>query len=159
MASVPDTAIGAPVALEDRVQVDSLSLVVSSWQCGGKELGSPSVATALGRFCIMQFSVRNEGNNVAGFVPASLVVIDEASRRYTSDATVSRSYSAQLSPSPTQASAPSTPTAPIPPFRQLNPGIELTGVLVFDIPETISPIFAVLGSPRAFPGVQVRLSS
>ncbi len=164
VSAVPSTeagsATGPDAALGERVRAGALSLVVSSWQCVGKDIGSPPVATALGRFCAMQYSVRNDGNGVATFIFSALAVVDPQGKRYVSDASISRAYSAQLFP--TTGSVPATApggTPIVPAARQLNPGIELTGALVFDIPESVTPAAAVFGSTRGFAGVRIRLAS
>lgn len=54
----PPDAGSSDAATEGR-----LTFAITKWECGAKDVGSPPAATALGQYCFLSFTVRNEGTS------------------------------------------------------------------------------------------------
>lgn len=129
-----------------------VDFVVNTFRCGDKEVGSgPGARTAVGRFCFLDLTMRNSGGQPVLFSPGGQFLKDDAGRTYGADPRATAQVAENSGFSMTQ---------------QLNPGIEIQGVLVYDVPPTVSPEFAELHrgpeairGPASVPsrGVRVRL--
>ena len=135
-AYVPEPQIGK------EARVRGLSFLVTRFECQGKELRDGSFsATALGRFCLLHLRVRNAGSRPELFVSSSQMLVDNRGNEYalTLSSVTVRQASRQLE------------------TQVMNPGNEVDRVLVFDVPEGVTPTHAELhAGPRGL-GVRVRL--
>lgn len=144
------------VEVGEKATDQGLAFVVNRFECGATEVGEgDDRSTAAGQFCILDITVRNEGANPAAFAAPAQLLRDEAARTYALDprATASVSTSANRA---------------LGSFLQLNPGIEVQGLLVFDVPTATVPTEAELhglasglrvpvGRSSGGSGVRVRL--
>ena len=113
-----------------------LAFTISSMDCGATQVtGGPSVRTAQGHFCFVKLDIKNFGRGPATFLGQSQTVLDEQSRRFQPDPTATAAYPDNAGRDLTRA--------------VVNPGNELSGVLVFDVPADVTPVVASL---RAGPG-------
>lgn len=109
-----------------------LSFVVNSFECGGSELGEgPRRLQAAGQYCTMDLTVSNKGTEPAAYSGTSQLLVDSDGNTYAPDG---------MATSLASASANRPPST----FQQLNPGIEIKGLLVFDIPKATVPTEAEL---------------
>ncbi|MFN2606884.1 MAG: DUF4352 domain-containing protein [Acidimicrobiales bacterium] len=129
--SAPATTVLAPVGADPAggATEGSLTFSVTAWQCGATSVGSPPAATALGQFCFLSFTVRNDGSAPDQFPGAFQYVVDGQNKRYGSDSRATAAY-------------PAPGNATLLQDHQLNPGISLEGVLVYDIPVGAKPVAA-----------------
>lgn len=129
-----------------------VDFVVNGFRCGDKTIGSgPGARTAVGRFCFLELSMRNSGGQPVLFSPGGQFLKDEDDRTYGADP---------------RAMAQVPGNGGFTTVQQLNPGIEIQGVLVYDVPPDVAPQFAELHrgpeairGPASVPsrGVRVRL--
>ena len=122
-----------------------LTFVVTKFECPGKELNEGGLRrTALGRFCILHLRAMNSGNRPASFTLPDQVLLDRQKRRFAPDAAATSLFRRSSS------------QEPLLPVQQLNPGAEVTTLLVYDVPEGVTPELAELHAGRSL-GVTVRL--
>lgn len=137
----------ATIAIGERGTDEDLEFLVSRFECGATQVGSgPGARSAVGRFCLLDLKVRNRGNDPVQFTAMSQVLKDTAGRRYAFDARA------------TLANLPSV-SRDFLTFQQLNPGIEVQGVLVYDVPASVVPVVAELHRGLAAGGRLVGLPS
>jgi hypothetical protein len=114
-----------------------LAFTIKSMDCGATQVtGGPVGVTAQGRYCFVKITVKNYGRSPATVLGSSQVLYDAQSRRFQPDANAT-------SADPDNAGQD---------FNRgvvVNPGNELAGVLVFDVPPDVNPVVASL---RANPG-------
>ncbi|MDQ4098639.1 MAG: DUF4352 domain-containing protein, partial [Actinomycetota bacterium] len=121
-----------------------LAFTVQRLDCGATEIGAGGgVRTAQGRFCVVDLDVKNFGRSPATFLGRLQMVLDGQSRRFEPDPTATEAH-------PGNAGRDLTSVV-------VNPGNELKGVLVYDVPDGVVPVVAALRvSPRG-PGTYVNL--
>ena len=113
-----------------------LAFTISAMDCGATEVtGGPEVRTAQGRFCFMKLDIRNFGRGPATFLGSAQTVLDQQERRFQPDPTATAADPDNAGRDLTRA--------------VVNPGNQLSGVLVFDVPPDVTPVVASL---RAGPG-------
>lgn len=125
----------------------AITFVVTRFDCGPTEVGDgPTKRTAGGRFCLLEFTATNSGNQPTSFVSSQQLLLDRQRRRFAPDmaatAAHQRSAAGSVSPGPVQ---------------QMNPGAEVDAVLIYDIAEGVNPELAELHAGATL-GVTVRLT-
>lgn len=120
------------VQIGEKATDQGLAFVVNRFECGATEVGDgDSRSTAAGQFCILDLTVRNEGTNPAAFAAPAQLLRDEAAKTYALDPRATESVSTSANRA-------------LGSFLQLNPGIEVQGLLVFDVPTATVPTEAEL---------------
>jgi hypothetical protein len=149
------------VSIGEETRDGPFTFIVTRFECGGKEIGlTPAVRTAQGRFCLVYVRVRNDGARPEFFDGSAQLLLDSEAREYLPNATFA----------PLPFGPPGAPPA-VPQVAPgvheltevlLNPGSVAEGVLVFDVPQNVTPAQVSLrgGSPFGFlgQGARVRLS-
>lgn len=128
-AATPTVGVG------EEVTQRGVTYLVSKFECGGTEAGSgPGRVTAAGQYCFLHVTVRNDGGNPVFFPVTQQYLLDATRRRFTVDprATIANAVATD------GQGAPSALTA------QLNPGVEVSAVYVFDVPSGAAPAEAEL---------------
>jgi hypothetical protein len=106
------------------VQDGSLAFTVTDVETGVRVLGDSFLRTeAQGMYVLVHVSVRNIGSESQTFMGANQTLLDAQGREFTADS------SAALMNVPNSESF----------FTPINPGNTVEGVLVFDVPEGLSP--------------------
>jgi hypothetical protein len=120
-----------------------LELTVTDHACGSKTVGDGLMpATARGAYCVVTLQVRNVGLRPQPFDEAGQKGYDQAGAAYTHDALAEyEANSARHSW-----------------FQQIDPGRQVTGKLVFDLPEPASLASIELHATPTSPGVRVPLA-
>lgn len=148
---------GTPLGtVGEEVTQRGVTYLVSKFECGAKEIGTAPVrTTAAGQYCFLHLNVRNDGANPVFLAGTQQVLLDDAKRRYNIDpgATIANASAGQR-----QSALGS----------QLNPGVEVSSVFVYDVPPDVAPAEAELHVRQAGGGggivrvpereVRVRLS-
>ncbi|MGH9165872.1 MAG: DUF4352 domain-containing protein, partial [Acidimicrobiales bacterium] len=121
--TVAPTTTAAPLSIGEEGTNQGVGFRVSAFTCGAKTVGTaPLLRTAAGQFCSLTLKVRNPGPTPVGFNPASQFLRDSAGNSYATDA---RATIAAAPPSARDFGI----------TQQLNPGISVDAVLIFDVPE------------------------
>lgn len=114
-----------------------LAFTVASVDCGAtKVTGGASTLTAQGHFCFLKVAIKNYGRGPAMVYGPSQALFDEQSRRFQADPNAT-------AVDPDNAGQDFTRGVVV------NPGNELSAVLVFDVPADVTPVVA---SFQASPG-------
>jgi len=122
-------ARGAKPGGADRATEGRLTFAITKWECGATEVGSPAPVTPLGQYCFLSFTVRNEGTSPDQFPGAFQYVIDDHGKRYGSDQKATRAY-------------PAPGNTTLLDDHQINPGLTLEGVIVYDVPRGVTLVAA-----------------
>lgn len=129
----------------------SFSFKVSGVECVGREVGvPPETRVTQGQFCLVYLTVRNVGDRPEPFSGGLQLLADSSARRYH--------------PGVMQSGPPPPPLVLSSGVKEitnvrLNPGAELEGVLIFDMPQGSKPAeFEFHRAPRSM-GVKVRLDT
>jgi hypothetical protein len=124
-----------------------LQFTITSFQCGVSQIEQPDdtdyVVTQGAPYCVMNLSVKNISNQSQTFDSSSQYVYDAGSKQYSVDST------ATIGANPTSSQFMELPT--------VNPGVSLSGILVFDIPAGVTPTSATLHDSSLSNGVKVSL--
>lgn len=135
----------------EEVRSGPFSFTVTSVECVGPEVGTPpATRTAQGRFCLLHLTLRNTGDRPEVYPGQAQLVADASARRYH--------------PGVMETGPPPPPLVLGSGVREittvrLNPGTEVQGVLIFDMPATSKPAeFEFHYAPRTA-GVKVRLDT
>lgn len=147
-----DAATRSTIArVGEEVSAGPFTFTVTRTECVGREVGSgPEARVAQGRFCLVHLRVRNQGDRPVNYGGSFQVVTDSSARRYN--------------PGVAESGPPPPPLALGGGVKEivntrLNPGAELEGALVFDLPTDTRPAeFEFHHSPRSL-GVKVRLDT
>lgn len=155
--SSPDTTIDAlsgnprpqPPAgfgtMNQEVLDGSLSFTVTSIDCGATQVtGGPSTRTAQGKFCVLALTLRNTGRTPVTFQGRAQMLQDTQQRTFGPDTAATAAH---------PANAGRDMLAPV-----VNPGNELSGVLVFDVPADVTLVGVSLRSGPTGRGAFVRLA-
>lgn len=119
-----------------------LELAVTDHACGSKTVGDNLLpSTARGAYCVVTVQVRNVGPRPQPFDEAGQKGYDQAGSAYTHDALAEF-----------QANAATHSW-----FKQIDPGVQVTGKLVFDLPESASLVSVELHATPTSTGVRVPL--
>jgi len=122
-----------------------LAFVVNAVDCGVREvaLASGGVRTAQGQYCVVALDVRNVSRDPATFVGRSQLLVDTADRRFELDVFATLGH-------PDNEGRDLLETS-------INPGNQLSGVLVFDVPVDVRLRSVALQADGAGPGAIVWL--
>jgi Domain of unknown function (DUF4352) len=113
-----------PARIGDQVQDGSLTFTVTDVQSGVQALGDSFLRTeAQGMFVLVHVTITNVGSESTTFMGANQTLLDSQGREFTADS------SAAVMNVPDSQSF----------FTPINPGNSVEGVLVFDVPEGLSP--------------------
>ena len=133
------------------VRSGPFSFTVTSVECVGQEVGTPpATRVAQGRFCLLYLTVRNAGDRPELYAGPAQLLADSSAKRYQ--------------PGVPETGPPPPPIVLASGIREitsvrLNPGTELEGVLIFDMPPAAKPAeFEFHHGPRTM-GVKVRLDT
>jgi hypothetical protein len=132
----PDGYIG------QSIRDGKFSFIVKSIDCGSKTISdSISTETALGKFCIVRLSIKNIGK-VSNIVDVSgQLLLDSSGVKYDPQSSAGNTL-------PGNDNFDST---------NLNPGLSVSGAIVFDIPKTTTPVAIELHDGFLSGGKQVSL--
>lgn len=133
------------------VRSGPFSFVVTRVDCVGQEVGTPpSTRVAQGRFCLLHLNLRNVGDQPEAYSGSDQLVADASARRYSPG-----TMAAGPPPPPLVTGAGETEITDV----RLNPGSEIDGVLIFDMPVAAKPAeFEFHPGPHTI-GVKVRLDT
>jgi hypothetical protein len=121
-----------------------LAFTVAAMDCGSTEIsGGSAIRVAQGRFCLLDVDIKNFGRSPATFLGRLQMVLDGQSRRFGPDPGATQAH-------PSNAGRDLTSVV-------VNPGNELKGVLVFDVPNGLVPVVAALRATSRGPGTYVNL--
>lgn len=153
-----DDGDGEPAAAGNRPRVSqpglgqpardgAITFVVTRFDCGAAEVGEgPAKRTANGRYCLLEFTATNSGNQPTAFISTQQLLLDRQRRRFAPDGAATAAYQRSTTGPVSQS-----------PVQQMNPGAEIEAVLVYDISEGINPELAELHGGNTL-GVTVRLT-
>jgi hypothetical protein len=124
------------------------AFIVTSFTCGETQITQPDnsyqTSQAQGQFCLMNLTVKNIGTVAQNFDASSQYVYDSSGKQYSSssDATITaNTTSSQFSV-----------------YESVNPGVTVSGIVVFDVPKGTNPVYAILHDSGASNGVKVNLN-
>lgn len=96
------------------------------------------------QFCSMNLTVKNIGSVAQSFDASSQYVYDNTGKQYSdsSDATITAN----------------TTSSQFPVYESVNPGVTVSGIVVFDVPKGVTPVYAMLHDSGASNGIKVNLN-
>lgn len=113
---------------------------VNGIECGHSSVGEDFLTEqAQGQFCLLSVAISNIGDKAQSFYAGDQYLLDDSDKRYS--ANTSATYAASGSSW----------------YDDINPGNRVEGVVVFDIPTNITPLYAQLHDSAFSGGVKVRL--
>ncbi|MGH3951134.1 MAG: DUF4352 domain-containing protein [Pseudonocardiaceae bacterium] len=116
---LPETA-----GLNDPVRDGKFEFVVSKVECGKTTVGDQYLnKTAQGQFCLVSVSIENIGNEPQSMFGDNQKLFDAEGREFSAD-TEAAIYLGEASQTL---------------WEEINPGNKVEGVVVFDIPENVTP--------------------
>lgn len=137
----------ATPGLNQEARDGKFAFTVTSFICGETEItqadNSYENAQAQGQFCLMNVNVKNIGSVAQTFDASSQYVYDAGSKQYSS------------SSDGTIAANPSNSDFAI--YETVNPGVNVSGTIAFDLPKGVTPTYAKLHDSGASNGVRVNL--
>lgn len=118
------------------------AFVVWKVKCGVKSVGSGfTKSTAQGSYCLVDISVKNIGDEAQTIFSDNMKLIDEQGREFQTDSgAMMFSDSQDLW------------------LKEINPGIQIDGQLIFDLPPDAKPVTAELHDSAFSGGVKVDLT-
>ena len=135
--SEPDQA-----SLNQAARDGKFEFVVKNIECGQRQIGSADFGTtAQGRFCFVSMSVRNIGDEPQSLFGDNQYLFDANGKKYSAD---------------TEAAIWADEANSI--YEEINPGNQLEGVVIFDIPQDVQPVKIELHDSAFSNGVAVRLA-
>lgn len=141
----PLSASANVVGIGTAVRDGSFEMTVQSVECGKFQLGVDwTVQKSQGQFCIVKLKIRNIGQAADVFNDSAQGAIGAKGEKYASNSQAGLA-----------ASEGSTP----PWFTPINPGNEINGLIVFDIPKDARIDFLDLHDSVFSGGVRVRNAS
>lgn len=124
------------------------SFTITSFSCGETQITQPdnsySTSQAQGQFCTMSLTVKNIGSVAQSFDASSQYLYDASNKQY--------SYSSDG----TNTANPTSSDFGV--YVNVNPGVTISGIVVFDIPKGVVPVTAILHDSGASNGVKVSLN-
>lgn len=129
--------------LNEPAKDGKFEFTVKSVECGKTTIGTNQylMKNAQGQFCLMTIAVKNIGNEVQGFFGTNQKLLNAQNQTYAADDAagvyVDQNYSTL--------------------FSNINPGNQVEGVVVFDIPKDQTPVTAELHDSSFSGGVKVSL--
>jgi hypothetical protein len=123
------TSEAASVKIGEAAKAGDWTFTVTKFTCGSKTIGSEYLnKKAQGQFCLMNLSVKNNGNEAATLMSDNQKLLDAKGREFASD---------------NEASLYVDPDSNIF-IEDINPGNTAKGVVVFDVPKNVKPVTATL---------------
>jgi eukaryotic-like serine/threonine-protein kinase len=120
----PGLASSRTVGPFQPVRDGQFEFAVARFSCGRRTVGTgPGTVRAQGQFCLVALRVRNVGREPRSFLADAQHLYDVDGKRH------------QVANAATWASSPQLLTAP-----RLNPGIAVSGTLVYDVPAAFRPL-------------------
>ena len=118
------------------------AFVIWKVKCGVKSVGSGfTKSTAQGSYCLVDLSVKNVGNEAQTIFSDNMKLIDEQGREFQTDSgAMMFSDSQDLW------------------LKEINPGIQIDGQLIFDLPTDAKPVTAELHDSAFSGGVKIDLT-
>jgi hypothetical protein len=120
---------------------------VTAIQCQQTQVESPissySDTTAGAPYCFVSLTVKNISNVAQTFDPSAQFIYDSSGKQYSYDS------SASIDIEPQSSNFVDYPT--------VNPGTSVSGQLVYDVPNTVTPLYAILHDSSLSGGVKVNL--
>jgi hypothetical protein len=145
-ASNTSTASTTP-KLNQPANDGKFSFTITSFNCGETQITQPDdpdfTSQAQGQFCIMNLTVKNIGSVAQSFDASSQYLYDSSNKQY--------SYSSDG----TNTANPTSSDFGV--YVNVNPGVTISGIEVFDIPKGVVPVTATLHDSGASNGVKVNL--
>lgn len=119
--------------------------VVNSIKCGEKTVGTNPYlqSTASGQFCRLNLSIKNIGDKAQSLFADNQKLLDVQGREYSYSFTAT-SYAEPNGPSITW-------------YNEINPGNNVTGDILYDIPTDVVPTRVILHDSSFSRGVEVSL--
>ncbi|WP_230394675.1 DUF4352 domain-containing protein, partial [Plantactinospora alkalitolerans] len=129
------------VGLNQPIRDGDLEFRVRQLRCGLTEVGDPLVSQfALGQFCVVDLAVRNLGAQPVVFHDNLQIAYGPAGQRFGVDSTAGLVANAEQHAF----------------LSEINPGNQVTGAIVYDIPPDSRIVRLRLHGSATSPGVQVR---
>ncbi len=123
----------------------NLAFTVASVDCGATQVtGGPSTRTAQGKYCFLTLTLRNVGRTPVTFQGRAQMLQDTQQRLFGPDTAATAAH---------PANAGRDMLAPV-----VNPGNELKGVLVFDVPTDVNLVGVALRAGPTGRGAFVKLN-
>ncbi len=129
--------------LGEEARDGNLSFRVTTSECGATRIEGSVLRLAQGKFCLLSLTVRNEGRDPTPLVGGLQSLVDGQDRRY--------------SPDPDATAVHPTNTGRDLMSLVVNPGNQVHGVLVFDLPPDVEPVATELRASPQGRGAVVRL--
>src|SRR5262249_31819635 len=127
-------------AVGQEVLDESFAFTVTSFECGTAQISR----TPQGKFCFLAITVRNTGRNPLTFQARAQMLQDNQQRTFGPDVAATGEH---------PANAGRDVLSPV-----INPGNELRGTLVYDVPAQVTLVAATLRAGPTGPGAYVKLS-
>ena len=144
--SKPATTASTP-KLNQPANDGKLQFTITSFQCNQSQVEDPSdssIATTAGApYCIVGLTVKNIQTVAQTFDSSSQYLYDSSNNQYSFDST------ATITLNPESSQFMEDPT--------VNPGVTISGQLVYDVPSTVNPTYAMLHDSAESNGVKVNL--
>ena len=126
----------------------NLSFLVKSVECGATQVFGATARAAQGKFCFVTLSIRNVSRAAVTF---------DSKAQVLSDGTGGTGRRFEVDPAATSAHPANTGIDMIAPV--VNPGNELTGILVYDVPQDAKPLSLTLHAGTGGFGAIIALPS
>ncbi len=146
-SSVSTQTAAATPKLNQPANDGKFQFTITSFSCGQTQITQPdnsySTSQAQGQFCQMNLNIKNIGTVAQNFDDSSQYVYDSNNKQYSasSDGTIT------ANPSSSQFAT----------LENVNPGVSISGIVVFDVPKSVTPVYAMLHDSGASNGVKVNL--
>jgi hypothetical protein len=146
-AAAPSSTVdsGTQPGMGEEAHEGGLSFVVTRFDCQPTQTdASGAIRTPQGRFCSLGLVVKNVGDRPEGFSGIFQGLVDGQGRRFGPDDKATQAL----------------PENQVRDFllQQINPGNEIRGVLVYDLPVGLEPAQALLKRTPRSSGVTIRLA-
>lgn len=120
------------------------TFTVTKFECGAKRVGSNQYLTkeAQGRYCFLHVNVKNHGDRPQTLFADNQYLRDSEDKKYSADQEATFYYSDDNR----RVFA-----------EEINPGNDVSGVIVFDVTPSVTPIKAELHDSAFSGGVLIRI--
>jgi hypothetical protein len=138
------TTAAATARIGQEADDGNFAFTVTSIKCGEPNVTDSTgylSKNAQGQYCLLNLSVRNIGNKAQTLDSTSQYLYNSSGQKYSSDNT------ATIYENPTSGTF----------FNSINPGNTVNGIVVFDVPQGVTPVTAELHDSALSGGVKVQL--
>lgn len=143
----PSASAAASAKLNQPADDGKFRFTITGFACGATKITQPDnsyvTSQAQGNFCVMNLTVKNIGNVAQSFHSSNQYIYNASNNQYS----YSLVASVHANPSNSRFSA----------SENLNPGLTISGIVVFDVPKNVTPVYAILHDSGASSGVKVSL--